>query len=204
MSRDAIRFGRVPKREKAKILAAMRSTEPPTNEDSCNSMQLCDLDRDNNNNTNNQRSDVNNHQHAFHQHLSNLNCNHSEPQEHQLNSEQFHNQESSNLSALRTQAQDSIMHQAHQDQNLHDEQRRSDTSERLNQLQLSDTELALLCSSVVMATGKSILLPEAAMRFGRARCKLIATQSEKRGPHATPQRILANYAEFLATSSLRS
>lgn len=97
MSRDAIRFGRVPKREKAKILAAMQCTSPQEDSDS--------------------RPPIN----RSETHVNNT-------------SEQCNQQN-------RPQQQEN---QQQQQQN-----------QAFNSLQLSDAELALLCSSVAMATGKS-------------------------------------------------
>lgn len=97
MSRDAIRFGRVPKREKAKILAAMQCTSPQEDSDS--------------------RPPIN---------QSEIHVNSS-------NSEQCNQQN-------RPQKQ---------------QQENEQQNQAFNSLQLSDAELALLCSSVAMATGKS-------------------------------------------------
>lgn len=127
MSRDAIRFGRVPKREKAKILAAMQCTTGSANSSGRNSSMDSRHHLDD--------SCASNQTFDHHHHLVSHHQNHNQFQEQDAASKQ--------LSHLEQQQQ--------QQQQL-----RNDTRERLNQLQLSDTELALLCSSVVMATGKCI------------------------------------------------
>lgn len=163
MSRDAIRFGRVPKREKAKILAAMRSTDSsgtPVNatDDSCNSSQLNENDHGGlEHGSVNKAVDVNN---AFHHLAASLSNN----QQH--NSEQFHQQDP-NQARSAACSQDSFARD-HQDENKHQHEAQFESHlgqqrERLNQLQLSDTELALLCSSVVMVTGKFRYWPHPAM-----------------------------------------
>ena len=164
MSRDAIRFGRVPKREKAKILAAMQcgggsgaaklatgstpnsastttsnsTSSSPTNEhtqlsaeatrqqffESDSSSQQMVLDS-----TEPQQA-------APHQQHIHLNTN-------QNNKQDFNN--NNNHSSSQTNTHNTNQQQQHKQQA---------TRERLNQLQLSDTELALLCSSIVVATGK--------------------------------------------------
>ena len=140
MSRDAIRFGRVPKREKAKILAAMQCTSSsPTSEPG---------------------------QGHFGGHQS----------------EDSSSQAHSNRLAGRGQQQQRPAHELRpgagerpfalgagpEAERKQEEEERAEEAaaaaeqrareeascERLNQLQLSDTELALLCSSVVVATGK--------------------------------------------------
>lgn len=125
MSRDAIRFGRVPKREKAKILAAMQCTGGPQQgqrlrllagyDEGSQSSQLQAMKRAEQNQNQN-------------------------PNEGSAASES----PNSNSEQHKSARQISETHK-------HTEELKS---ERLNQVQLSDTELALLCSSVVMATGK--------------------------------------------------
>lgn len=120
MSRDAIRFGRVPKREKAKILAAMQCTSPQ--EDSSDAF----------NSTNTTTTRHHNHQSAS----STPTMNHqSENATNSVNNNNSSEQQSNRVSS-----------NIHQQENHH--------HQAFNSLQLSDAELALLCSSVAMATGK--------------------------------------------------
>jgi len=120
MSRDAIRFGRVPKREKAKILAAMQCVGSPV----------------------------------------------SSPEHSNQASKQMGGAETAPSGCEAPQAakypQEGPGEQRQQQVAFGHEK---DTCQRLNQLQLSDTELALLCSSVVMATGKCCAL-ERELEFG--------------------------------------
>lgn len=148
MSRDAIRFGRVPKREKAKILAAMQCTsngasKTNSNNNSGSTSGDCSPTNENNNNHHSSSNNINNNQT-----LANNNNNNSnkvdfnnQQQTSNNNSEQIINNKYNNNQQQQQQQNDENGHQ-------------QSTTTSLNQVQLSDTELALLCSSVAMATGK--------------------------------------------------
>lgn len=170
MSRDAIRFGRVPKREKAKILAAMHQTSTsssPTNENSRddtdtrqhnlnhNKMQHNNIDLNNNNNNNDHRHDENSNV----VHMSVDETNHSISEHHHLHS--FEQQQHHHHNEIHHH-QDENQPKCNQENNNNNHQQAA--RERLNSLQLSDTELALLCSSVVVATGKFFVFQYS--RFG--------------------------------------
>lgn len=158
MSRDAIRFGRVPKREKAKILAAMQQHDQSSSQQqqqqqsqqqsSCSSTASSrqspvdaghsededddgDID-DDYQQDDNERDQQDNDSQPTGQKRQQIISN----QDKQV---RFSQESSAQSQALATAA---AAAQAEQRQ-------------LLNQIQLSDTELALLCSSVVMATGKS-------------------------------------------------
>lgn len=185
MSRDAIRFGRVPKREKAKILAAMQCTDSQMST----------------NNNSNMASNVQ----GPNQHLAHLShLDHSSSAQHHLlsrhslsggggggaggasvtastqmetttdqmnlqdnqtnNDENHHHYHQQHHHQEQQQKLSALMrhHQQHQQQQQQREREREleleleqqNQREHLNQLQLNDSELALLCSSVVVATGK--------------------------------------------------
>lgn len=128
MSRDAIRFGRVPKREKAKILAAMQNTAGQEQGAELSPKQ----------------------QQQQQQHHANK----QQPAE--LIKQEQHKNNAEVPMSLAEASQEAVGEHQQQGSLERKEQafRSASTQERLNQLQLSDTELALLCSSVVMATGE--------------------------------------------------
>lgn len=111
MSRDAIRFGRVPKREKAKILAAMQTCTNKATGDQLNGRLLGGQSANTSGGLGSQRADA------------------------PLRSSSQQNQEGGGPEQAAAG-------------------RPSSRAGDQNKLQLSDSELALLCSSVVMATGK--------------------------------------------------
>ena len=123
MSRDAIRFGRVPKREKAKILAAMQCNGASSKQ----AKQAARLDGD----------------------------------ETESGPEVGPSRSCSELAGEQPMSVDAD-ESARQLDSPPPEQPRPQTGcgrstrERLNQLQLSDTELALLCSSMAVASGESL------------------------------------------------
>lgn len=163
MSRDAIRFGRVPKREKAKILAAMQCTGSGGALTAGNSSQVAKLGQQqlgacDESSQSSDQLEVS--ARIIRPPNNNNSANH-------LNDEQSENNNIASMSAssmdssmaMEAQNQHSRAHRfgaVQQHHNIHNQTpvKSDSTRERLNQLQLSDTELALLCSSVVMATGK--------------------------------------------------
>lgn len=129
MSRDAIRFGRVPKREKAKILAAMQCTSPQ--EDSS----------DGSNSTSANAAPMRHHNHQSATSTPTMN-HQSENTTNSVNNNNISSEQQSNHAPSNIHQQENHHHHHHPHH------------QAFNSLQLSDAELALLCSSVAMATGK--------------------------------------------------